>query len=123
MKTVLVVDDEPEQRLLMRDLLESEGYKIHEATNGQGGIDILRYTLKGADLILTDLDMPNVNGFELLKWCKQNKPDLPVIVVSGSILVETETEVLKLGAARFIRKPFDIPELLASIDKALTERK
>ena len=78
---ILVVDDEDALRTVLSSELEGEGYKVASAADGSEAIEILKK--EGFDLILLDIKMPNVDGFEVLKFVKENHPDTKVIMLTG----------------------------------------
>jgi len=106
-RTVLIVDDEPINRMILRGYLK-ENYIILEATNGAEALTILSQRKEPVSLILLDLIMPVMDGYQCLKRIKEDisLKTIPVIVVSGSDDEKAETEVLKLGAMDLLKKPF-----------------
>jgi CheY-like chemotaxis protein len=81
---VLIVDDEPTLILIGKSLLESQGYEVHVACDGLEGLSALRQA--SPDLIISDLNMPNMNGFEFLTAVRARFPNIPVIVISGDFV-------------------------------------
>ncbi len=115
---ILVVDDEPDIRSLLKEILEDEGFSISLAENGQAARDSLR--ARRPDLILLDIWMPDIDGVALLKEWKENESfDCPVIMISGHGTVETAVEAIRIGAYDFIEKPLSIAKLLITVDRAL----
>ena len=116
---ILVVDDEPDIRNLVREILEDEGYEVAVAENGSEARDSQRK--RRADLVLLDIWMPDVDGITLLKeWSKQEGGlSIPVIMMSGHGTVETAVEATRLGAYDFIEKPLSLAKLLLTITHAL----
>ncbi|GAB6047794.1 sigma-54 dependent transcriptional regulator [Methyloparacoccus murrellii] len=116
-KTILVVDDEPDIRQLLQDILEDEGYIIHAAENA-GTARTLRLE-HHPDLILLDIWMPDEDGISLLKdWLRED--DLcPVVMMSGHATVETAVEATRLGAYDFLEKPLSMAKLLVTVERAL----
>lgn len=119
MKRILIVDDDPEMRLILEHALKSAGYEVYSATDGQAGADVLRTTL--VDLIITDIFMPNQEGLETITALHQSLPHVPIVAMSGghpasrTMLIVAE----QLGAARVIEKPFDTDTLLYAVEKAM----
>jgi len=116
---ILVVDDEPDIRNLVREILEDEGYEVAVAENGSEARDAQR--ARRADLVLLDIWMPDVDGITLLKeWSKEEGGlSIPVIMMSGHGTVETAVEATRLGAYDFIEKPLSLAKLLLTIEHAL----
>ena len=116
---ILVVDDEPDIRNLVREILEDEGYEVAVAENGSEARDSQR--ARRADLVLLDIWMPDVDGITLLKeWSKEEGGlSIPVIMMSGHGTVETAVEATRLGAYDFIEKPLSLAKLLLTIEHAL----
>lgn len=115
---ILVVDDEPDIRGLLKEILEDEGYEISVAENGKMARDMRRDIMP--DLILLDIWMPDIDGISLLKeWQETNFTGSPVIMISGHGTVETAVEATRLGAYDFIEKPLSISKLLITLERAL----
>ncbi len=116
---ILVVDDEPDIRNLVREILEDEGYEVAVAENGSDARDSQR--ARRPDLVLLDIWMPDVDGITLLKeWSKEEGGlSIPVIMMSGHGTVETAVEATRLGAYDFIEKPLSLAKLLLTIEHAL----
>jgi len=122
---ILVVDDEPEIRATVRDILEDEGYEVETAEDGEAARNARRN--RRPDLILLDIWMPDVDGITLLKeWSETNEgdaEDLPIIMMSGHGTVEHAVEATRLGAYDFLEKPLTLAKLLLTINNALTASK
>ena len=103
---ILVVDDEEALRVVLSSELEGEGYQVSSAADGQEAINIL--TTKEFDLILLDIKMPNVDGFEVLKFIKDRWPKTKVVMLTGFADLKNAIESKKLGAEDFISKPYDL---------------
>jgi DNA-binding NtrC family response regulator len=117
METILIVEDKESMTQMLRDALESEGYKIISARDGMEGIRYLKESR--IDLVLTDLKLPEKDGIEILKASKEENQLMPVIVMTAYGSVETAVTAMKEGAFDFITKPFDIDHLLMLIKRAL----
>ncbi len=119
---ILVVDDEPDIRDSVKDILEDEGYHVSLAENGEAARAALRD--RRPDLILLDIWMPDVDGISLLKeWADGDGLPCPVIIMSGHGTVETAVEATRLGAYDFLEKPLSLAKLLLTVERALeTER-
>jgi DNA-binding NtrC family response regulator len=115
---ILVVDDEEALRTVLSSELEGEGYNVSMAADGEEAISVL-----GAnqfDLILLDIKMPNVDGFEVLKFVKQNQPSTKVIMLTGFADLKNAIESKKLGAEDFVSKPYDLVDLLTTVERVLS---
>ncbi|MBT6652842.1 MAG: sigma-54-dependent Fis family transcriptional regulator [Gammaproteobacteria bacterium] len=116
---ILVVDDEPEIRNTVRDILEDEGFEIETAEDG--GTARHAYQARRPDLILLDIWMPDIDGITLLKeWADAGEAEaLPIIMMSGHGTVETAVEATRLGAYDFLEKPLSLAKLLLTLNNAL----
>ncbi len=115
---ILVVDDEPEIRNSVKDILEDEGFTVALAENAQAAREQLK--LRKPDLVLLDIWMRGEDGISLLKaWSEQNALDFPVVMMSGHGTVETAVEATRLGAFDFIEKPLSLAKLLRVANQAL----
>jgi DNA-binding NtrC family response regulator len=115
---ILVVDDEPDIRDLLQELLEDEGYEVSVAADTAAARE--RRRLRRPDLILLDIWMPGEDGISLLKeWRESGGMPCPVIIMSGHGTVETAVEATRLGAYDFIEKPLTTAKLLLSVRRAL----
>jgi DNA-binding NtrC family response regulator len=121
MSEILVVDDEPGIRDLLREILEDEGYEVRLAENGEAAraarLD------KTPDLVLLDIWMPDVDGLSLLKeWVTAGQLDMPVVMMSGHGTIHTAVEATRLGAFDFLEKPVPYKKLLETVTRALNSR-
>jgi DNA-binding NtrC family response regulator len=115
---VLVVDDEPDIRELVRDILLDEGYRVTLAQDGDHAREALR--AGRPDMILLDIWMPDVDGITLLKeWRDGEGLPCPVVIMSGHGNVETAVEATRLGAYDFLEKPLSMAKLLITLERAL----
>ncbi len=115
---ILVVDDEPDIRELVKDILEDEGYPVQVAHDGEGAR--LIYAQQKPDLVLLDVWMPDVDGISLLKeWSAGGNLESQVVIMSGHGTLETAVEATRLGAYDFVQKPLSLAKLLATVRKAL----
>lgn len=114
MSTILVIDDQKPVRSLLRLILEGAGHEILEASNGRHGLEL--YRERSADLIITDIFMPEMNGLEMLVELLRNFPKVKVIAISGAPADEGVLSVAKmLGARRTFQKPVDMEKLLNAV--------
>ena len=118
-KKILIVDDESTIRMSLARILEKEGYAVAQAENGKRAIDLLKK--EPFHLILTDLKMPEVDGFEVLKQAKSISPDSVVIVLTAYVSVESAISAMKAGAYDYLSKPINIDEVRIVIRKALNQ--
>jgi two-component system, NtrC family, nitrogen regulation response regulator NtrX len=115
---ILVVDDEPDIRRLVKEILEDEGYAVASAENGEGARRALRD--RRPDLILLDIWMPDLDGISLLKeWAEDEGLPCPVVMMSGHGTVETAVEATRLGAYDFLEKPLSMAKLLLTVERGL----
>jgi len=115
---ILVIDDEPDIRGLMKEILEDEGYGVSIAENAERARQLKRE--QRPDVILLDIWMPDTDGISLLKeWYEGGLMDSPVVMMSGHGSVETAVEATRLGAYDFIEKPVSISKLLITLQRAL----
>jgi len=118
---ILVVDDEPDIRQLVQEILEDEGYSVQVAADGQSAR--LAWAQLKPDLVLLDIWMPDVDGISLLKeWSASGELESQVVIMSGHGTLETAVEATRLGAYDFIQKPLSLAKLLATVKKALEVR-
>ncbi|HUJ28459.1 MAG TPA: sigma-54 dependent transcriptional regulator [Myxococcales bacterium] len=113
---VLVVDDEQSLRKVLAATLQREGYEVEVASDGEEALAAL--DRDGADVVVTDLVMPKMDGLSLLRKVVVSHPDVPVIVVTAHGKVDSAVEAMKAGAFDFVTKPFENAELKAIIAKA-----
>lgn len=117
-ESILVVDDEPDIRNLVQEILVDEGYKVSVAENT--AVARKHANSNRPDLVLLDIWMPGEDGISLLKdWQKTGSIDCPVVMMSGHGTVETAVEATRLGAYDFIEKPLTMAKLLVSVKRAL----
>ncbi len=121
MSEILVVDDEPGIRDLLREILEDEGYEVRLAANGE---EARSARLAGTpDLVLLDIWMPDVDGLSLLKeWVAGGQLTMPVVMMSGHGTIHTAVEATRLGAFDFLEKPVPYKKLIQTIERALNSR-
>jgi DNA-binding NtrC family response regulator len=118
---ILVVDDEPDIRQLVQEILQDEGYTVQVAKDGESAR--LAYTQQKPDLVLLDIWMPDIDGISLLKeWSASGALESQVVIMSGHGTLETAVEATRLGAFDFVQKPLSLAKLLATVRKALESR-
>ena len=117
---ILIVEDEKSMREILRILLESEGYEVKSAQDGKEAIEFLEDDI--FDLVVTDIKMPGVDGFEVLKRARELSPDTLVVMITAFGTTESAIEAMKLGAYDYIHKPFKIDEIRIVVKKALEKK-
>ncbi|MGC9070733.1 MAG: response regulator transcription factor [Elusimicrobiales bacterium] len=121
MKKILVVDDDVIFRHLVKELLEDNGYEVHTAKDGVDGLEKLK--IEKYDLVILDVNMPNLNGFETLSKIREDEElfDIPVIMLTVKAMVNDQIQGFEYGADEYLTKPFENDILLAKV-KALLEK-
>jgi len=117
MKRILIVEDEPNMRLGLKDNLEFEGYEVSIATDGQKGLDQILGT--NFDLVLLDVMLPEMSGFDVCKEAREKGVQTPIILLTAKGEEIDKVLGLELGADDYITKPFGLRELLARIKAVL----
>ena len=113
---ILVIDDEPPIRKLLRMGLSTQGYEISEAQNGEKSLELLA---RKPDLIILDLGLPDMQGLELLRMIRARNERVPIVVLSSRGDEAGKVQALDLGADDYVTKPFGMDELLARMRTAL----
>jgi DNA-binding NtrC family response regulator len=119
-KRALVIDDDASTLQLMKFQLESEGFFVITADTGTKGLEFIREL--DYDIILTDLNLPDINGIEMVKKTKEISPNTEIIMITGDGSIEKAVEAAKAGAFHYVEKPVDFDELILLIHRAI-ERK
>jgi len=119
MKSVFIIDDEQEICESLKMILEYEDYGVEYSINSKQAAEILK--VKTFDVLLLDIQMPDMNGFEILNWLKENKIDIKTIMISAHSSLENAVKATKLGAFDFIEKPIDREKLLISVRNAAAQ--
>jgi two-component system chemotaxis response regulator CheY len=119
MATILVVDDSGYARRLLRTMLEANGHTVGEAKSGLEALE--SYFVQRPDVVLLDLTMEDMSGFDVLARLREGDPSARVIVISADVQRSTEKLVIDAGGFRFLGKPANREEVLASIAAALGE--
>ncbi len=116
---LLVVDDEANIRAGLRDLLSLKGYHVEEAGSGYEALAQLESA--SYDLMVLDMRMPGMDGVEVMRRARKTHPDLPIIVLTAHASLESAIAAVKLDAADYLLKPFDVEDLIATVSRALQE--
>ena len=120
MANILIVDDEQSYRQLLSLVFEEQGNTVRTAMNGRQALESLQ--AEPADVIVSDVKMPDMDGIEMLRAVRETLPDIGVILMTAFASVETAREAFKLGADDFIQKPFDVEELKLIVRKTLEKQ-
>jgi CheY-like chemotaxis protein len=112
--TILLIDDENSYRLVLKNVLEENGYIVQEASNGAIGLEILR-TSK-VDLAIVDLEMPVMDGIEFTRWVKELDPKFPIVIITAHERNFSPTEIISTDVEAFLHKPFELEELLKTVE-------
>ena len=119
MNNILIVDDDPELRSNLKEILQDEGYTTEEAASGREAIG--KASSEQFSIILLDLMMPGMDGIETLAELRRISPKTKVVMITAFATVENAVNAIKKGASDYITKPFRIEELLAIIRRAIEE--
>ncbi|THB69007.1 MAG: sigma-54-dependent Fis family transcriptional regulator [Desulfovibrio sp.] len=116
MKRLLVIDDEPGHRLMVKAVMEDAGWTVSEAGSGEQGLEVLESD--NVDVALCDMRMPGMDGMETLERIHMLRPQLPVVMLTAFGTVSTAVDAMKRGAYDYLTKPADNEELVTVLDKA-----
>ena len=117
MPSILVVDDEPNYLIILSELLRDEGFEVFTAPGGAEGLGIVNEV--DLDLVITDMQMPGMDGLQLLEKIKERNSHLPVIMITAFAEVEKAVAAMQAGAFNYLSKPFSNDELLVNVNKAV----
>jgi DNA-binding NtrC family response regulator len=121
METILIIDDEKSLLDLLTVVFKKEGYAVRTAPSAAGGFEIL--AKEAVDLVVTDIKMPGADGMDILRYARENLPDLPVILITAYGSIPQAVEALKAGALDYVVKPFDVEELKIIAGRGLAARR
>jgi two-component system NtrC family response regulator len=116
MYSILIVDDEPNYLIVLSELLRDEGFEVFTAANGREGLQIVRDV--DLDIVITDMQMPEMDGMQLLRHIKEINRELPVLMITAYAEVEKAVAAMQAGAFSYLAKPFSNDELIVVIQKA-----
>jgi two-component system response regulator HydG len=116
----LVVDDEPSARVALKTLLEARGYRVQQAGDGAEALE--RMSELPPDVVVTDLDMPKMDGMALLKAVRERDRELPVVVVTSAVELRSAVAAMRAGASDYITKPVEIDQLVLALERAIENR-
>jgi len=120
MEKILVIDDNKNMQIILRNILTDEGYDIDTADNGKAGLELVKEFQP--DLVLLDIRLPQMNGMDVLKKIKEKHKDLLVIMITAFGDIKTAVQAMKLGAYDYVTKPFVNDDLTITISKAFQTR-
>jgi PAS domain S-box-containing protein len=120
-ETILVVEDEESLISMIKIVLETNGYTVLEARNGEEGVHIYENNMEKIHMVLTDMGLPKLTGFEEFKKIKKLDPDVKVVFASGYFDPNLKSELFKDGVKAFIQKPYDANEILRTIREVLDQ--
>jgi two-component system chemotaxis response regulator CheY len=115
---VMIVEDEGDIRNLYSIILRSGGYEVIEAVDGQDALD--KFTETPCDMVITDMNMPRMNGLELIKELRRRNQNIYIILITGYGTSETEKRAFSLGSNEYIPKPFEVEYLRDRVDDFFT---
>ena len=120
--TILYIEDNCDNRLLVRRVLEAEGYKVIEAEDGLAGMDFVQS--ETPDLVLMDINLPELDGYEVTKRLKQSPAmaEVPVIAMTANVMKGDREKTIAAGCDGYIPKPIDIDSLPSQIAKFLRKK-
>jgi len=118
MNTILVVDDEPNYLIVLSELLRDEGFEVYTAPGGNEALGVVREV--DLDLVITDMQMPGLDGMGLLEGVKAVFPDLPIVIITAYAEVDKAVAAMQSGAFSYLAKPFSNDELIVTINKAIS---
>ena len=119
-RRILVVDDQESMRTLLQDMLEVIGYEVTLAESGDQALQLVESS--DFDLVLSDLNMPGMDGAALLKAIKASLPELPVVIITGYGTFHTEKRVMKEGADGYISKPCTLGKIEKTISSVFSHK-
>ena len=120
MHSILIVDDEPNYLVVLSELLRDEGFEVYTAPGGNEALETIREA--ELDMVISDMQMPVMNGMELLTKIKDIDKNLPVVIITAYAEVDKAVAAMQAGAFSYLAKPFSNEELVVTINKALSHR-
>jgi CheY-like chemotaxis protein len=120
-RRILVVDDEPDVRRVIRRLLDEDGYRVHEAGDGAQALEFVRSARGLLDLVVSDIAMPRLNGVQLLEALATEMPELPCLLISGYAAPELQRIGIPAPCG-VLAKPLQVDAFLAEVRRCLRQR-
>ncbi len=117
---ILIIDDDPNLRKTLSDILRAKGYETIAAKDGTEGLDLLKQN--SYNLALIDLQLPDISGLEILKRIKSDHPSTDAIILTGNATLDSAIEATNRGAYSYLQKPYDIDQLLLHIRRAIEKQ-
>jgi len=121
--TVLIIEDEESLRELLRLVLEGNGIKVLQASDGVEAVEVFTAHQNEIEIVLSDLGLPHLGGWDAFLKMKEINPELKGILASGFFTPEVRAEIIKSGARDFIQKPYNSAQIIAIIRDLLDEKK
>ena len=118
-RTILVIDDERNMRWVLERALTKAGYDVVTAERGEQGLQ--RFSRHAVDLVLLDLKMPGMDGMTVLRELRRRDAAVPILLLTAYASVPTAVEALQIGASDYLRKPFDLETVLATINRHIAD--
>jgi two-component system OmpR family response regulator len=120
---MLIVEDEEHLALGLRFNFEAEGYQVDVVNDGKEGLDLIASAHPPVDLVILDLMLPGMSGYEICEQIRLHDLDLPIIVLSARTLSEDKTRAFDVGVDQYVTKPFHLPELLSRVRNLVKRRR
>lgn len=118
---ILLMEDEFSVAKGLEMVMREEGYEVELADTGQKALT--QFSVKDYDLLLADLRLPDMDGMEVVRHVRENRPQTPVVIITGYPSVATATQAVKMGVSDYLRKPFSDDEIKAAVEKALRQKR
>ncbi len=117
--TILIVEDEELLLELLKEMLEGEGYRVLTATDGNQAVDLYRKEKERVSLVLSDMGLPSMGGWEVLRQLKAINPEVKVILSSGFMDTKVRQDMIRSGARDFIQKPYTSEKVIQQIRESI----
>ena len=122
MPHILVIEDEKHLAIGLKFNFEAEGYTVSTASDGPHAMEIMQGDGEPVDLVILDLMLPGISGYDICEQIRRQKPDLPILVLSARTLSEDKARAFDSGSDQYMTKPFDLHELLSRVRNLLERR-